>query len=320
MKTDLLNGGLLILALVTSGLAVVWQVEQGDPNPEIARVEVAEHKVPEELIDARGVVVKTGDYQRIVSLNTVGDHLLLNLVEPERLVAITGYTHEGHDEAWRFGERSVLKKSQDVEQILGLRPDLVVTSEFADESFMARIREQGIPVFDLGNMRGIASTLEDIEVLGQLLNQPERALDLQESYRRELAGLLSALPEGPQPPGVYVTVLADSFFGGTQGTSYADVMHYGGIHDLAAEKGHQDWPRYTPEQLLMMNPKLILTQEGMGEILCGHSALSNLAACHTGGRILELHGRYHADPGLGIVQAAQQVQMLMAKGSRHSEP
>lgn len=313
MKTDLFNAGLVLAALAASAVAVVLQVEQEGVGPEIIRVEDGIQELPDQLEDARGVVVATGNYQRIVSTNTVADHLLLNIVEPERLVAITGYTHEGHEEAWRFGDRSVLKKAQDVEQILALRPDLVITSEFSDEAFMARIREQGIPVFDLGNMRGVASTLEDIKVLGQLLKQPVRARYLQESYRRELDGLLSALPEGPQPSGVYLTVLGDSFFGGSQGTSYADLMHYGGIADLAAENGYSDWPRYSSEELLMMNPNLILTQEGGGDVICQHSALSKLAACHPGGRVLELYGRYHTDPGLGIVEAAQQVQMLMAQ-------
>ena len=83
--------------------------------------------------------------------------------------------------------------------------------------------------------------------------------------------------------------------------------------DLAAEFGHQDWPRFNPEQILAMSPSLIVTQLGMAEVICQHSALRNLPACGTGGHVLELSGRYHADPGLGVVEASWQVQTLLAQ-------
>ena len=313
MKADWINGALLVFALLASGVAVLLQSDRHILEPSVVSLSGSTRLETTHVVDARGQEIETGRYQRIVSLNTVADHLLLNLVEPERLVAITGYTKETHEEAWRFGQRSVLAKSQDVEQVLGLQPDLVITSEFADESFMARIREQGIPVFDLGNMRGVSTTLEDIAVLGVLLQETDRAAELERSYRRELAALLASRQEEPRPSGLFLTVLGDSFFGGTQGTSYADLLHYGGIDDLAAEFGHQDWPRFNPEQILAMSPSLIVTQVGMGSVICQHSALRTLPACGTEGHVLELSGRYHADPGLGVVEASWQVQALLAQ-------
>jgi ABC-type Fe3+-hydroxamate transport system substrate-binding protein len=150
MKLDLLNAVALLCALFLAGLGAIWQ---GGGNPEVVQVFALEEALPigvDELADARGVVVPTGHYQRIVSLNTVADHLLLDLIEPERLVGITGYTIDGHVDAWRFGDRQAVGRSEDLEQVLSLRPDLVVTSQFSDESYMARLRERcagfGVPV------------------------------------------------------------------------------------------------------------------------------------------------------------------------------
>ena len=311
MRADWINGGLLLVAVLASCFAVLWQSDRGVEPPQVVSLVGSEDPSEQWVVDARGREVEARSYQRIVSLNTVADHLLLNLVEPERLIAITGYTQDTHEEAWRFGERAVLAKSQDVEAVLGLQPDLVITSEFADEAFMARIRERGIPVFDLGNMRGVSTTLEDIAVLGSLLKEAKRAEELERSYRRELAALLASRGDEPRPKGLFLTVLGDSFFGGHGGTSYADVLRYGGMEDLAEEFGYQDWPRYTPEQILAMNPGLLLTQVGMGEVICQHSALRKLPACGSEGHVVELHGRYHADPGLGIVEASSQVQALL---------
>jgi iron complex transport system substrate-binding protein len=312
MKLDLLNAVALLCALFLAGLGAIWQ---GGGNPEVVQVFALEEALPigvDELADARGVVVPTGHYQRIVSLNTVADHLLLDLIEPERLVGITGYTIDGHVDAWRFGDRQAVGRSEDLEQVLSLRPDLVVTSQFSDESYMARLREQGIAVFDLGDMRGVESTVSDVLALGSLLKLEARAQRLVQGFRRELATLEAARPSVDRPWGLYISVLGDSIFGGTSGTSYADMLHYGGVKDLAAKHGFKEWPRYNPEQLLKMNPDLILTQAGMGEIICSHSALSFLAACQPNGHILEMAGKHHLDPGMGLVEAAAQVQELVS--------
>jgi ABC-type Fe3+-hydroxamate transport system substrate-binding protein len=311
VKTDILNGVALFVALVLGAAGAAWQSGVG---PEVAKVVGIQQDFPSDLDalpDARGVVVPTAHYQRIVSLNPVADHLLLGLVEPERLIGITAYTLEGHVDAWRFGDRQAVGRSEDLEHVLSLQPDLVVTSEFSDEAYMARLREEGIQVFDLGNMRGVDSTIGDVLTLGALLKQQARGHRIVNGFRRELSALEGQWPSKTQPLGLYLSVLGDSIFGGTAGTSYADMLHYGGVKDLAAEHGFKDWPRYNPEQLLKMNPSIIITQKGTGDVICGHSALGLMAACSTEGHILELSGDFQSDPGLGLVESAAEVQALL---------
>jgi ABC-type Fe3+-hydroxamate transport system substrate-binding protein len=218
---------------------------------------------------------------------------------------------EGHVDAWQFGDRQAVGRSEDLEHVLSLQPDLVVTSEFSDEAYMARLREEGIQVFDLGNMRGVDSTIGDVLTLGALLKQQDRAHRIVNGFRRELSALEGQWPSKSQPLGLYLSVLGDSIFGGTAGTSYADMLHYGGVKDLAAAHGFKDWPRYNPEQLLEMNPSIIITQKGAGAVICGHSALGLMAACSTEGHILELSSDFQPDPGLGVVESAAEVQALL---------
>jgi iron complex transport system substrate-binding protein len=316
VKTDLLNAFALLLALVLAAVGAIWQGGGRVETVEVVKVQEAPPPGLDELPDARGVVVPTAHYQRIVSLNTVADHLLLDLIEPDRLVGITRYTLDGHVDAWRFGSRPAVGRSEDLEHVLSLKPDLVVTSQFSDEAYMARLREEGIQVFDLGEMRGVDSTVGDVLALGSLLKQEERAQRLVQGFQRELKALEKERNTEDQPWGLYLSILGDSVFGGTEGTSYADMLHYGGVRDLAAEHGYRDWPRYNPEQLLKMNPSLILTQEGMGKVICSHSALRLLAACSPEGRVLEMAGEHHLDPGMGLVEAAAQVQALVREALR----
>ncbi|MEM6370871.1 MAG: ABC transporter substrate-binding protein [Myxococcota bacterium] len=312
MKANLLNAVSVATCLGLSSLGAtmaggVWRAPSPEFETEDARSSAKSDLAV--LTDARGRQVDASTYQRIVSLNTVADHILLALVEPERLVGVTQYTVETNPLGYRFGQATTLAQSKDVEAVLALRPDLVVISKFAGEDYMARLRERGVAVFDLGEMRGVVDTVGDIEVLGQLLKEPARAERLRNDYLRNLSALESAVSDRDRPRGIYLSVLGDSLFGGTVGSSYADLLHYGGIRDLAAERGFEGWPRYSPEQLLALDPPVIVTGLGRRKAICRHALLGRLSACGKEGRVVEMPNKNHSDPGLGLVHAAQDLQL-----------
>ena len=311
MKTNIINGlGVCIsLGLATWGAAQLSSTPSNQANV----VTVDSHPAPQAknqsvVHDERGNQVSIKDYQRIVSVNTVADHVLLQIVEPERLVGITHHSLESHPESWRFGERSSVQRATDVEHILALKPDIVIISSFVNESVIARLQEADVAVFDLGDTRGFVSLLKDIDALGQVLNVNTRASKLTERIERELQALEQAISGEKKPAGIYLSMYGDGFFGGTTNTSFADMLAYGGIDDLAPKHGYKEWPQYTPEQLLVMNPSLIVTPQGMGAGICKHTILHQLAACKPGGQIIEISSEYISDPGLGIIQASASIQ------------
>ena len=310
MKADLINAGALVIALCASMTGVLLQ-SVSDPQPAAGARGLAPQVDTTTVVDARGVAVPMAAYQRIVSLNPVSDHLLLRLVEPRRLIAVTDTTAHDHPESWRFGDRGGVARADPLETVLGDRPDLVIVSKFIDEALITRLREEGIQVFDLGEMRGIRTTLESVRALGALVGEPERAALLERRIQREVQALEEAVVDAQRPPGLYLSVYGDSTFGGTAGTSYSDLLRLGGVHDLAADHGYRDWPQYSPEELLELNPALIVTQEGMARTICSHGILRLLAACSPNGRVVEIPGQYHTDPGLGLLVAAQSVQDLV---------
>lgn len=297
--------------LVSFGLSALLVTVVGRPMPQGALERPREVSSEGSLEDARGRSVPAGAYRRIVSLHAVADAVLLELVEPERLVGVSAHTLDKNPIGYRFGTARGIPRSKDVEAILSLRPDLVVVSKFAGEAYLARLRELGVQVFDLGEMRGVQDTVAHIQTLGALLRQPDRATRIEDDFLRNLAALRAEVGSRDQPWGIYLSVLGDSLFGGTQGTSYADLLHFGGIRDLAAERGFTGWPRYSPEQLIDLNPPVIVTSKGRTTLICGHALLGRLSACGEGGRVVEMPESNHSDPGLGLVDAAQDLQTLL---------
>ncbi|MEL6340423.1 MAG: ABC transporter substrate-binding protein [Myxococcota bacterium] len=332
MNANLANALLVLTALTAASIGAVWvsdpSPQTGSDSAETVETDSASSesfegdKIPNPggsnpveklrdfptLKDGRGVDVMRRSYQRIASLSTVADHMLLRLVEPRRIVGVTAYTLENHPDAWRFAGIPALSTSKSLESVLALGPDLVVISKFADEAYMARLREEGIAVFDLGDMRGIATTRRDIQDLGVLLNLRERARRLEREFVRACEGLTRRIGDDPRRSGIFLSVFGDNFFGGTANTSYADLLRLAGVKDLAAERGFVGWPRFSAEQLIELDPPLIVMPKGRARHVCSHAILRDLTACSTAGGVIEMPNKNHSDAGLGLVDAAHDLQ------------
>ncbi len=312
-----LNAAALLLAFSLSTLGTLRTTR---PTPEGTNDELRSAQGNEGVaphLDPDGTAVRCAKYERIVSLNPVADHLLLRLVEPHRLIGISEGTHADHPERWRFGQVSTMARDDSIEAVLIHEPDLIVTSPYVHADKVARWRAAGVTCFNPGEMRGLASTRGSIQGLGRLLLETERAAELTRALARDVAALESSAVE-VEGAALYLSIYGDSFFGGTAGTSYGDVLRLAGLRDVAAEAGFTDWPQYTAEQLLVLDPPYIVTRSGMQDALRSHPALARLRAVQTEGAILPTHPAYDGDAGLGVIHAAAALQRALRPLSRSS--
>ena len=212
----------------------------------------------EALLDAGGHPVARHDYRRIVAGSTVADELVLALCEPDRIAGFTRYSTETAPHGFRFAGRPTHDGLRNVEQIVALRPDLVVTHGLGNAQVIARLREQGIAVFDMGEMRGLRTLIGNVHELAWLLGDETRGDDYAQRFAQRMAGVARGLAESERKRALYVAVYGDKLYGGTLGTSYHDVLVAAGLVDVAAGR-YRDWPAYTAEDLLALDPEWIVT-------------------------------------------------------------
>jgi len=256
------------------------------------------------IVDAGGRFVALRRYDRIASTSSLADGLLLALCEPDRIAAFTQTSPGQGPFGYRYSGKPTLRGPGDLEALLTLGPDLVLGSGLvAGSDRVARIRDAGLTVFDLGEMRGLSSLLPNIVTIATLLGRAETGRELATRFEQRMRRLAAAIPERERPGGLYVSLFGDVLYGGTDGSSYHDVLTAAGIRDVAAER-YVGWPRYTPEQLLALDPELIVTHDGMARSLCAHPGLGQLRACRNQ-RIVELDGALLGDPGLAMLDAAE---------------
>jgi iron complex transport system substrate-binding protein len=306
-----LCGALLALALA------VWGGRLGSGRgvsevgrPPVLGSRVAPERLPDgslALRDAGGALLPLVPYRRIASASLIADHVLSELCEPTRIVAFSEGSAQNPLFGQRYAGKPPLGARASLESVLALQPDLLIVNNMVDPGYAARLREHGVRVFDLGHMHGLSTLLPNIVAIGYLIGASERA----EHYARALSGrmqrLAAARPAGPRPRAMYVSAYADRLYGGALRTSYHDVLEAAGFLDVAAEAGLSGWPELSAEQLLALDPAVVVTRQGMSRILCRHAGLGGLAVCAGRGRVIELDGRLMDNPGPAMLEAAERL-------------
>ena len=267
------------------------------------RVPAADEDVESNVEDATGARIAVRDYARIVSTSTIADQVLVELIDPRRLLAVSGHTLRTQpSETYR--DKIGVERARDIETIIELRPDIVFINNFVDRRHVERFKDAGLNVFDLGPMRGVETLLPNIRQLAAVLGAQSRGERLIEELETELAAVSADISEEERERALYVGLHGDRLYGGTRGTSFHDVLVGGGLIDVAAKAGFQGWPAYTNEQILSLDPPWIITNPQREETLCRHPGFEALSAC-ANERVRSVATDLLTDPGLGIVDAAR---------------
>jgi iron complex transport system substrate-binding protein len=258
------------------------------------------------LVDSTGHSLPARHYARIVSTNLVTDRLLLELAEPDRILAFSRAASERPQDGYRYQGKLVVDGFGPVEALIALRPDLVLTNSFGTPGRAAKLRSAGIEVFDLGELRGVSSLVRATKTLAELLGQPERGQEFAHTFVQRMNNVAAGLAGRPRKTALFLSIIGNQVQGGTAGTALHDVLTAGGLVDVAAER-YRDWPAYSAEQLLDLAPDLIVTKQGMSAAVCAFPGADHLPACHEPGRIIELPPELLDEPGPAMLEAAEAI-------------
>ena len=123
--------------------------------------------------------------QRIVCLTTETVEVLYALGEQERIVGISGYTVRP-PQARKEKPKVFAFTSGDIEKILAVKPDLVLTFSDLQSEISRDLIKAGVPVYAF-NTRSIDDILGMIETLGRLVGAEDKALALVDELETKIA-------------------------------------------------------------------------------------------------------------------------------------
>ena len=191
------------------------------------------------------------DPQRIVSLNPCTDAILTQLVEPGRIAAISAYSQDPQASSMDVGEaRRFDSVGGTAEEVIALKPDLVVTGAHLSPATRNALDRQGIAVQVFGVPATIAESRQQIADMAQALDAPERGRAL---LARIDAALAAAQSDAKTPALVW---LGDGLVPG-QGTLVGDVMNHSGFRNASADYGLASWDVLPSEYVVAHPPRVV---------------------------------------------------------------
>jgi len=111
----------------------------------------------------------------IVSTNPCADAMLVDLVPPSHIAAISHYSVEPDASSMSLPvARRYATTAGTAEEVVGLRPDLVVTSSFTPPATLAAYKRAGLKVLTLDSPTTIAASETQIRTLAAAVGAPQQ--------------------------------------------------------------------------------------------------------------------------------------------------
>lgn len=239
---------------------------------------------PKTLTDGTGrSIVLAEAPSRIFSSGLAMDNILLSLVEPERVIAVTRFASNPDYSyvADKIRPHMTLIDALNAELVVAADPDLVLVAFWSEGDPVRQIRELGYPVYTFTGFSTVQDSLDMILEIGELTGTEEKAREIVSAFHAALAEIQTRL-EGRERPRVFYW----NSWGSTTGTFTAnhDIIEMAGGINVAAEAGIEGWKDIGTETVLSLNPDVIITDSGeefLQQILADQ-ALASIPAIQSG--------------------------------------
>lgn len=193
--------------------------------------------------------------ERVVSLNLCTDILALSLADPAQIISVSSIAGDPVSSPVTEQAQAYHYNHAGLEEILTLKPDLVLASVYTPTEKLAVLENAGIQVERFGTAQNFGDIRQQIVQMGAVLGQGQRA----EAQVKKLDQTLATLRRAVKP--VTAIIYEPNGFTSGGGTLADETMRLLGISNLGATNNRSLSGRVGLEILIQMHPDLIIVPE-----------------------------------------------------------
>jgi len=272
---------------------------------------------PRSLIDATGkTLVISSAPQRIVSQTLATDEILLAICPPTRIIALSPLaTDTIYSNIVTSVRQLKIHTTNNVEQILSLKPDLILVANYNRAETLELLQTMGTPVLQFTQFDSIQAIESNIRLLGEAIGEEQRAEALITKMKREIEEIRAQFPARLRPlrvlsysPGNYVA---------GRHTTFDDMTKIIGVVNIASEQGIEYEAKISDEQILTWQPDVIVTHAATSELAQVREQLltqPTIAASRAGkaGNIVVIDERHFAAISHYLVEGIRTLALKLA--------
>jgi iron complex transport system substrate-binding protein len=194
--------------------------------------------------------------QRIVSVTLATDEILLDLIDPQRIVALSELAPQPGSLVAERVDGIEHFVGADVESIIALDPDICFLASYNRKEMRSLLLDSGIPVYVFHCFHTLEHIRENLRAVGQAVGGEEAAESLIAEMDRKINSVGRRIPPREQWP---TALVYDKrrWVAGSQ-TTQTEIFAHAGLRNAAAERGIEGYANLSEETVLEMDPDYLV--------------------------------------------------------------
>ena len=198
--------------------------------------------------------------KRVVSLNCGVDEILLDLLPPERIAALSARADDPGICAAVDKAKTVKKRVQgkNVETILSLNPDLVVMPDWIGMDLVNGLRAVGVPVYVFKTPESLSDIQDNILKIAIVVDAKVQGDEIVSTMQKKLERVQQITKKVPSDK--KQTLIPLSLMGsfGGKGTTFDDMCNYANVTNGVSAAGVVKRAAITKEMIVKMDPDVFI--------------------------------------------------------------
>jgi iron complex transport system substrate-binding protein len=222
---------------------------------------------------------------RVLSINLCADQLVMLLADDDQIAALSTLSRDSAGSYFHERAASFAQADKRAEDILPRGPDVVLTGPYTSRYTLSLLEELDLRVESLMIADSFESMLGNIETVGAVVHQKERADELVQSLRLKMAAIKrrvkqfddSISADGQSAP--RAAVYDPNGYTVGHRTVRGEAMSIAGWHNIALDKGIENYGVLKLEDLIKLAPQALVESPyskdtySRGQAVTGHPAL-----------------------------------------------
>lgn len=193
---------------------------------------------------------------RIVSTNPCLDAILVELVPPERIAAISHWSHDPRSTSVPVAQaRRFRATGGTAEEVIALRPGLVLASSFTSSATLGAYRRLGLKFETFGTAATIEENRAQVRAVAKLVGAPERGEALVARIDRAVA---AAAPTDARRFSALLWLGGSNLVNG-QGTLIDEMVRRAGFRNASGDYGVRFTGTLPLEHVVARPPDVVMT-------------------------------------------------------------
>jgi len=198
--------------------------------------------------------------KRIISMSVGVDEILLDMLSPNRIMAVTYLADDPTISSVSAKAKAVQGrvKGNSAEEIMAMQPDLVIIPDWAGLNTVKTLRDMGIKVYVYKTPVSLKEIQDSINNIAYLVGEKETGLKMVEKMQAQLDKTKAIVDKIPADKRRCIVALSQMGAFGAKGTTFDDLCKHANIINGVALTGISKNESLSKEQIVAINPDVLL--------------------------------------------------------------